>query len=184
MQLPRQNFEQRGARERRARARRLLGRVVRARATRSRRSSTRSPRSASDLKVVKLNIDEEPALAPALRRDVDPDADPLQGRRARRGRGRRDAEVDARRAPRSHRGRRRRAARLELTQAAFEEEARALQVGAQPPLRAGPVAPGQRVRPRGAEVLPVDADQRVGRDPRVELVDAELALGSRRPAPR
>ena len=36
-----------------------------------------------ELKVVKLNIDEEPAHRAALRRDVDPDPDPLQGGRAR-----------------------------------------------------------------------------------------------------
>ena len=58
-----QTFEQRGARQRAAGARRLLGRVVRARATRSRPVLDQIADERSDLKVVKLNIDEEPAIA-------------------------------------------------------------------------------------------------------------------------
>ena len=45
-----------------------------------------------DLKVVKVNIDEEPEIAQRYGVDVDPDDDPVQGRRARGRRGRRAAE--------------------------------------------------------------------------------------------
>ena len=55
-----------------------------------------------ELKLVKVNIDEEQGLR-ALRHRVDPDDDPLQGRRAVRGRDRRAAEGRDRALPRSRR---------------------------------------------------------------------------------
>ena len=45
-----------------------------------------------EIKLVKVNIDEEQEHRPALRDRLDPDDDPLQGRRAGRGRDRRAAE--------------------------------------------------------------------------------------------
>ena len=47
------------------------------------------------VKIVKLNVDENPETAVALRRDVDPDADDLQGRRDGLAPGRRRAEAEA-----------------------------------------------------------------------------------------
>ena len=49
-----------------------------------------------EVKLVKVNIDEEQGLSQKLRSHVDSDDDPLQGRRARRRRSRRAAEVGAR----------------------------------------------------------------------------------------
>ena len=49
-----------------------------------------------EVKLVKVNIDEEQGSSEQVRRHVDPDDDPLQGRRAGRGCRRRAAEVGAR----------------------------------------------------------------------------------------
>ena len=49
-----------------------------------------------EVKLVKVNIDEEQALSHEIRGHVDSDDDPLQGRRARCRSGRRAAEVGAR----------------------------------------------------------------------------------------
>ena len=48
------------------------------------------------VKIVKLNVDENPGVAVQVRHHVDPDADDLQERRARRPPGWRGAEAEAR----------------------------------------------------------------------------------------
>ena len=86
-------FQAERARFRDPRAGRLLGRVVRAVPHGlARGRGDRRPRRASALKVAKLNIDEQPRGHPHVRRDVDPLADPVQGRQGGRARGRRQAE--------------------------------------------------------------------------------------------
>ena len=55
------------------------------------------------VKIVKLNVDENPDVATEVRHHVDPDADDLQERRAGRAPGRRRAEAEAR-AVDHHRG--------------------------------------------------------------------------------
>ena len=49
-----------------------------------------------EVKLVKVNIDEEQSPVAEVRRHVDPDDDPVQGRRAGSRCSRRSAEVDAR----------------------------------------------------------------------------------------
>ena len=67
-------FEQEVLAERRARARRLLGGVVRPVPRRRARARRIAAEREDELKLVKVNIDEEHELAAALRRRVDPDA--------------------------------------------------------------------------------------------------------------
>src|SRR5438128_1189692 len=65
---------------------------------------------------------------------------------------------------------------LELAETMLEQVVRAVEVRAQAPDGARAVPARERVLPRGAEELPVDAHQQPRSDSRVPLVGAELGL--------
>src|SRR5947208_17131849 len=64
----------------------------------------------------------------------------------------------------------------ELAEPALEQLVRSVEVAAEAPDRGRPVLTGERLLARGAEELPVDADQEPRRDARVTLVDVQLGL--------